>query len=156
MTAASITGAARSVLLHGLSNAVRPIYCDTDSIICESLSEDLDGSRLGAWKLEAHGSKVAIAGKKLYAVFSDEPQFKDPEPLWPAKVEGLYPIKNASKGANLTPAEILAVCRGREVTYANPVPNFKLDGSAPFISRTITRTDRNVKKFKRGNSLVTF
>lgn len=142
MTAASITGAARSVLLRGLSNAVRPIYCDTDSIICESLNADLDGARLGAWKLEAHGSKVAIAGKKLYAVFSDEPQGDDVAP-----VEGLYPIKRASKGANLSAAEILAVCRGRDVVYANPVPNFKLDGSAPFISRTITRTDRNVRKF---------
>jgi hypothetical protein len=37
-TAASITGAARANLLRNLSLSDRPIYCDTDSIICEDFS----------------------------------------------------------------------------------------------------------------------
>ncbi|MDE2101028.1 MAG: hypothetical protein KGL39_27525, partial [Patescibacteria group bacterium] len=33
--AASITGGSRATLLRGLSQATRPLYCDTDSIYCE-------------------------------------------------------------------------------------------------------------------------
>lgn len=121
--AASITGAARAYLLRGISNAQRPIYCDTDSIICEHLDADLDKSRLGAWKLEAEGDVCCIAGKKLYAVFN--------------KGE---PIKSASKGVKLTPKEIAAVCRGETIEYSHPVPKFHLDGSVSFIKRNINRT----------------
>jgi len=67
-TAASITGAARAVLLEAIQNAVEPVYCDTDSLICrELLNCDIHKSRLGAWDLEATFDRVIIAGKKLYA-----------------------------------------------------------------------------------------
>ena len=67
-TAASITGAARATLLEALQNAVDPLYCDTDSIICRSLSGvEIDPAKLGAWKLEREFSDVMVCGKKLYA-----------------------------------------------------------------------------------------
>jgi hypothetical protein len=67
-TAASITGAARAVLLDGIQRAVDPIYCDTDSLICRGLEGlDIDVSKLGAWKLEQTFDRVIIAGRKLYA-----------------------------------------------------------------------------------------
>src|SRR5690606_29805893 len=67
-TAASITGAARAVLMEAICNADDPIYCDTDSLICRDLhNTDLHSDRLGAWKLEEEFEEVAIAGKKLYA-----------------------------------------------------------------------------------------
>lgn len=67
-TAASITGAARSVLLEAIQNAVDPIYCDTDSLICKSLNGvEIHKSKLGAWDLEAQFDRVIIAGKKTYA-----------------------------------------------------------------------------------------
>jgi hypothetical protein len=67
-TAASITGAARSILLRGLFNATDPIYCDTDSIICRAIDNvEISDTELGAWKLEDSFDEVAIAGKKLYA-----------------------------------------------------------------------------------------
>jgi hypothetical protein len=128
-TAASITGAARANLLRNIALADRPIYCDTDSIICEGFRGELDERTLGGWKLEASGDRAAIAGKKLYTVFNES------ELLASGKA-----IKKASKGVNLTPAEIVAVCNGQEIVYQNPVPNFKLDGSADFVSRRIKRT----------------
>jgi hypothetical protein len=67
-TAASITGAARAILLEAIKGAKNPIYCDTDSLICEALPNfDLHDARLGAWKLETELDEVIIAGKKLYA-----------------------------------------------------------------------------------------
>jgi len=125
--AASITGASRSELLRGISKAERPIYCDTDSIICERLNADLDDKRLGAWKLEAEAHTAAIAGKKLYALFDGQ-------------ASNEVCVKSASKGAKLSPQEIREVASGGEVVYSNPVPNFQLDGSAEFIARRIRRT----------------
>ena len=67
-TGASITGAARAVLMHARQVAIDPIYCDTDSLICRDLPGlDLEGSRLGAWDLEETFDEVIITGKKQYA-----------------------------------------------------------------------------------------
>lgn len=128
-TAASITSAARASLLRGIHAATRPVYCDTDSVICEHLEATdtngiiLDGKKLGAWDTEARGDTVAIAGKKLYAVFNEGQE-----------------IKKASKGVKLTAEEILRVCRGEVIEYASPVPKFKLDGNHQWINRKIRAT----------------
>lgn len=67
-TAASITGAARAVLLEAIQNARDPIYCDTDSLICRDLrGVNIDSSTLGAWDIESKFSEVIITGKKQYA-----------------------------------------------------------------------------------------
>lgn len=134
-TAASITGAARANLLRNLFNARRPIYCDTDSIICEAFSGNLHDTELGGWKIETQGDYAAIAGKKLYAVFDN------------GEV-----LKKASKGCTLSGAEIIEICNGGSVQYHNPVPSFHLHnkgkleldgiGSADFITRTIRMTGR--------------
>lgn len=136
-TGASITGAARSELLRGLASADRPVYCDTDSIICEALRGDIDSKKLGAWKLEATGDEIAIAGKKLYALFDKNEVVMD---------ENNKP-KQASKGSRLTAQDIRNVAEGRVVRYVNPVPAFKLDGNHIFINRNIRRTAFNVKPF---------
>lgn len=122
-TAASITGAARANLHRNLALASRPLYCDTDSIICEGFTGELDDKSLGGWKLEAVGDLVGIAGKKLYTVTN----------------EGDL-VKKASKGVTLTPEQILAACNGEEIVYQNPVPNFVLGGTPEFTSRTIRKT----------------
>lgn len=128
-TAASITSAARAELLKGIQAAINPIYCDTDSVICESLENDsvlgieLDGAKLGAWDIEASGDTVAIAGKKLYAIFNAG-----------------EPIKKASKGVSLSHDEIRRVAEGETIEYAHPVPKFKLNGDALFTTRKIMRT----------------
>lgn len=135
---ASITGAARSVLLRAIQNTKRLAYCDTDSLICEALEGDLDNSRLGAWGLEAEGDLFACGGKKMYALFSMVEQPGKEK----VRFRGIdyWCIKKASKGAALTAAEILKVAQGDVVRYVSDRPNFKLDGSVQFVSRDIKRT----------------
>ena len=120
-TAASITGAARSVLLSALAVAKRPIYCDTDSIICESLDLPHDPSALGAWKLEASGNSIAIAGKKLYAL---------------RDASGKY-VKLASKGVRLTGSIIFDLARGGVAEWENDAPSFSIKKDPTFIRRKI-------------------
>ncbi len=130
---ASITGAARGVLRQGLSHATDLIYCDTDSIICRDLSGVSFGESLGDWQLEASGNRLAIAGKKLYACFNGE----FPDGL---EIGSETCIKSATKGARISPAEIVRVARGETVTYKRDAPSFKLDGSQKFITRRIRKT----------------
>lgn len=122
---ASITGAARSTLMHAIGKAVDPIYVDTDSIICSGLrGVNFSDTELGAWKLEAEGSRLAIAGKKLYACFDSAGTC----------------VKKATKGAKLSAAEIVRVAQGEKVVYRNAAPTFKLNGQVDFIERKIRRT----------------
>ena len=125
-TAASITSAARASLLRGIQSATRPVYCDTDSIICERLEGSgivLDANELGAWDIEAEGDTLALAGKKLYALWNDG-----------------EPIKKASKGVKLTADEIMRVANGEIVSYENPVPKFHLGAEPSFVTRRIQAT----------------
>lgn len=123
--AASVTSAARSVLMRAIASAKRPLYCDTDSLICEAMGRDIaiDNSRLGAWKHEATGQRLAIAGKKLYA-------------LW----DGADAVKYACKGVHIDPLEIEAIARGGAIEWRNDAPSFSLDGSARFVKRTAKAT----------------
>lgn len=124
-TGASITGAVRATLLRGLSVTEEPLYCDTDSIICRgSASLEVHATRLGAWDLEARGSMVAIAGKKLYAILDENGDL----------------VKKAHKGARLSHGEIVRIAQYETITADNPVPSFKWDGSHSFVSRKIKRT----------------
>ncbi len=126
-TAASITSASRANLLRGIQAATRPLYCDTDSIICEHLEPSadiiLDPKILGAWDIEADGDTVCIAGKKLYAIFKDGVE-----------------VKKASKGVKLTADEIRRVCNGEVVEHKSIVPKFKLNGEVDFVTRNIRKT----------------
>jgi hypothetical protein len=120
-TGASITGAARAVLMRGLSGAVNPIYCDTDSIICEELTGvTLDESTLGGWKLEKTGNLLAIAGRKMYA-------------LW----DGERCVKYACKGVKIDPTEIRRAAEGETITYHRDAPTFRLSGSVDWITRRV-------------------
>lgn len=122
--AASVTGAARAALMLGIANATVPLYCDTDSIICQRLDGvKLDDYELGAWKLEATGTTAAIAGKKLYALF-----------------DGDEPVKWASKGTKLAPEAIMMIADGRQALWQSDAPNFSLSGKTKFISRVSRKT----------------
>lgn len=121
---ASITGAARAVLMRGLHGTDGLVYCDTDSIIGSRLRNvDFSETKLGAWKEEGSGDRIAMAGKKLYACFN-----------------GDECIKKATKGARISPDEIVRVANGETVTFQKEAPTFKLDGSVQFIKRRIKRT----------------
>lgn len=127
--AASITSAARAELMRGLMSAKRPVYCDTDSIICESLDSELHDTRLGAWKTEAECNEMFIAGKKLYACYQDG------EPL---TIKGKE--KKASKGANLSAATIRDVTLGNDYLNEIDAPLLRIGHPAKFIARKIRAT----------------
>jgi len=129
-TAASITGASRAKLLEGLALSIRPIYCDTDSIICEEFHGETDDSLLGAWKCEGQADSVAIAGKKMYAAFS-----------------GGECIKLASKGVRLSGRDVVSLCKGDTLEWANAAPSFSLSHAPNFVHRKITKKIDEVKKF---------
>lgn len=127
-TAASITGAARAVLLDAIAKAKRPVYCDTDSIICEALPNVThDTFELGAWDCEAVGHTLAIGGKKMYALFSGN------------RLQKRDCVKTATKGARLEPHDIVKVAQGTPVTWKSYSPNFKLSGDIKFIERIIRK-----------------
>lgn len=120
---ASITGAARAVLLRGIHGSKNPIYCDTDSVICEALELEQHQTNLGAWKLEATADTACIAGKKLYALFEN------------GKV-----VKQANKGVRVTAAEIREVAEGKTVQTQRDAPSFKLNGTHIWIKRKVRMT----------------
>lgn len=122
--AASITSAARAVLLDALHRAENPIYCDTDSIICTGLDVEKDQTKIGAWKMEAEGDTFYLGGKKMYALTRD----------------GLA-VKTASKGVALNPDEIIALVAGSEpLTVKLHPPVLRAGQPAKFIERKIAKT----------------
>ena len=124
-TGASITGAARSLLIRAIAKAKRPLYCDTDSLICERLEGvPIDATKIGHWKLEHTGTKLAIGGRKMYALF-----------------DGKECVKMASKGVHLSEREIVTVAKGGEVTYYKDAPTYDFKTrSSRFLSRTVKMT----------------
>lgn len=124
-TGASITGCSRSFLIRALASCKRPLYCDTDSIVCEEIGSDIeiDNYKLGAWKLEKYGDKMAIAGRKLYALFN-----------------GSECVKMASKGVRLTPQQIESVASGNKVTWRKDAPTYSLSGQVKFMHRDVVIT----------------
>lgn len=126
--AASITSAARAKLLSAKLAVKRPIYCDTDSLICENEgSLSLHDTDLGAWKVEAEVSMVAIAGKKLYATFSHTGE----------SGMSLAFEKGANKGVRMHPSEIVRVCEGEQILCLNDAPTINFSGEQKFIARNI-------------------
>lgn len=122
-TAASITSASRAILLHALCCATAPVYCDTDSIVCQELNAEIDATKLGAWKLEAECDKIAIAGKKLYAAYKN------------GKC-----VKIATKGVKLGDRDILELCKGKTLHWKNEAPTFSLARGIKFVDRHIKMT----------------
>lgn len=126
-TAASITGYVRAFLwrsIHavGIENV---LYCDTDSLASKSIAGLELGTELGKWKHEGDFIYAAIAGKKLYA-------FLDKFGNW----------KSASKGARLTPDEIMEVANGGSAYYRFDAPAFSITHEPSFIERNIMMTNK--------------
>lgn len=141
-TGASITGAARARLLRGLTGAVNPIYCDTDSIICERLDGVEIGTKaLGSWTHEAQGHTVAIVEKKLYCVLGENATDEKERAKRMKKYGRVDCVKLASKGVRLHADDIIAAARGEVIEHTMGFPTLKPDGSQTYITRTIKRRD---------------
>lgn len=130
-TAASITGAARAVLMSAIQGAIDPIYCDTDSLIARDLTGvEIHKSKLGAWDLEEQYDEIIIAGKKLYA----------------CKVRG-FPnghdkrIKVRCKGApGATWGDFEKMMQGEIIQKINPAPTLTRTGKQYYMKRNIRAT----------------
>lgn len=121
-TAASITGAARAELMLAMHAAERPIYCDTDALICRDLDRPI-GPSIGQWKVEAEADRVAIAGKKLYAMF-----------------RGGEVVKLACRGARLSGAQIERVARGEVQWWYASAPSISIAGVQTTMKRQVRAT----------------
>lgn len=132
-TAASITGAVRAYLWESIQKVDRPLYCDTDSIICADGSGLPLGDRLGEWDLEGEANRVAIAGKKMYCAWLKKSHWKK---------DGTKIVKEklATKGVRLSPDEILRVARGEKVSYYSPTPTFSLKKGVYYTTRKVQST----------------
>jgi len=144
--AASITSAARSVLLDAIHSTRGLVYCDTDSLICEHFEGNLDNHALGAWKFECEGDQIAIAGKKLYALFKKHEQTAIDNNDFDDVMDETFDItkgecvKLATKGVRLDANDIWKVANGETILWENQAPSFSLMGEATFIKREIRRT----------------
>ena len=128
-----------AVLLDALQHAVKPIYCDTDSVICSDLLDvEISKTALGAWDLEDEFSRVIINGKKLYSVEHVTPKRRSPEQL----AEGLDPCYTVkSKGtARLTWSEMDCMLHGATFEVRNRAPTLTKFGEQYYISRKISAT----------------
>jgi hypothetical protein len=130
-TAASITGAARAVLMRAIANAENPIYCDTDSLICTNLSNvEIHPQNLGAWDIEAEFSEVIVTGKKQYA----------------CRVAGLPAghkdeFKIRSKGVSgLIWADFVKMLDGEIIEVMNKAPTLTKTGKQFYMSRKVRAT----------------
>lgn len=144
--AASITSAARSIMLRGIHHARDVIYCDTDSLICAEFDGEVSDTELGAWKwetakadekgLEPDDPRVgrpieagycALAGRKTYCLFDfDRGRIR--------------PIKWASKGGDLEPIEIIHLARGGGIEKTQDAPVFSLGKPQKPLKRSFRRT----------------
>lgn len=119
-TAASITGYVRAMLWQAICAAERPIYCDTDSLICQATSAPI-GTKLGQWKVEAHVNTAWVGGRKFYSLDTTEG--------W----------KTATKGFRAD-AQTLAqnIEAGTEFEWSSEAPAFNIKrGEARFVHRKI-------------------
>lgn len=138
-TAASITGAARSILMRAIHNAIDPIYCDTDSIICKELhGVEIDHAKLGAWKLEREIDEIIINGKKLYAYRYREKDGQLAKPV----------VK--SKGASgVTWDDMVKMYDGAVLPFVNPAPTFDRTGRQYYMTRNLQATTARREPKKR-------
>jgi len=155
-TGASITGAARAVLLEAKVNALDPIYCDTDSLICRELvGVEIDAKKLGAWDIEETFDEVIIIGKKTYACSvtgkgaGDEKRLKVRSkgadlrirPCDRDGIELLEPSRDQWEVANAaTWKRYLGLLDGEIITAINRAPTFSKIGQQNYLTRRIRAT----------------
>lgn len=155
-TAASITGAARALLMEAIANAVDPIYCDTDSLICRDLAGvQIDTAKLGAWKIEETFDDVIVTGRKTYCCRVAGKADCSPDRLkvrskgadlrvYPLDQWGLRATEAADhewRTANFaTWQRYLDILDGETVVAVNAAPTFSKIGDQFYMRRKIRAT----------------
>lgn len=145
-TSASITGWVRAFLWRSLCSVRDPLYCDTDSIACVDGAALTVGDRLGMWKHEGDYGAYAIAGRKLYAFFTNEGMNRDftRRDLLDRDAAGLPDWgKVSSKGTSLSALDIRDLASGYrdKVTYEPAAPMYSAKRGVRFITRDVRMTE---------------
>lgn len=122
-TAASVTAFVRAYLWEAIHSSERPLYCDTDSLVCARFTGEI-GDSLGQWDREARINKAYIAQRKMYG-------FEVYKGDWP-----FVDYKTASKGVRLTYQQIKeGVLSGKNIVSERDAPAFSLKYGARFFKR---------------------
>ena len=144
--AASITGWVRAYLWESICSSERPIYTDTDSIICKKFNGVL-GKELGEWDLEGKADVAYIGGRKMYAFRITEGKgvtyFRDKmlnEIRSKEATEGRR-WKVATKGARLHAGQLISMVRhGKVIEWENAAPTNSLRFGTRFLKRRVKMT----------------
>lgn len=153
-TAASITGAARAILLEAKQNAIDPIYCDTDSLICRELKAPISETLLGSWKIEETFDDIIITGKKTYCcAVAGKPDCAEGRLKVRSKGVDLRvrPQRDGFEAAEPTDAEwrianeqtwkrYLKILDDEIVSVVNRAPTFNKLGQQDYLTRRIRAT----------------
>lgn len=116
--AASITGCVRAGMWRAICSSERPLYCDTDSIICAGFGGRISDA-LGDWSIEGRVKAAYIAQRKMYSV---------------ELLDGSW--KKACKGVRLEAHEIRdAVINGGVISQKRDAPAFNLKYGPRFLER---------------------
>ncbi len=169
-TAASVTAWVRAYLWRAICESTNPIYCDTDSLMCEKSGAKI-GKKLGEWKIEAVcNDKIYIGGKKLYTFIetlnpeklklNQKTKTKQTKKLKQTQIKNQKKYhcfgKNfrAHKGVKFSHDQIVKIVENSEqIKWFNPAPSFSIRfGVYPhndqnpnknaFITRTIKKTSK--------------
>jgi hypothetical protein len=125
-TGASITGAQRAVLLRAIHAVDRPLYCDTDSLICVDTGNlEMHDTQLGAWKIEAELDELIVNGKKHYAYHAPK---KD---KWTVRCKG---------ASGITLEQVTSVNQGERILVKPKGVTLYNDGRQEYIGRTVRQT----------------
>ena len=143
---ASITGYVRASLWRAIVNAKNPLYCDTDSLMCENFGGNVSYD-LGDWKKEADLDAVYIGGRKLYLahIKGKETAYKGKGNIHrnnPEYTEWLLQnFKIAHKGGRLTHLDLIDIVEhGKEIIWRNDAPTFSMKFGCRFLERRFKMT----------------
>lgn len=132
-TAASITGFVRAYLWEAICKCEGVLYCDTDSIAAHKIGNIPFGVALGDWEKEGDFDYGAIGGRKMYA-------FRKVSEKGDLKKNEKKGWKTASKGARLSPDQIIEVAKGKRIIYEPETPTFSVHHEPRFTNREIVLT----------------
>lgn len=145
--AASITGFVRAMLAKEIERCRRPVYCDTDSLLCGHF-RGKTGKELGQWKREGSVDLAFVAGKKMYALhLAGNPWTRKKKRNDDVFVSGkgwtarsAWKLATKGIGREMTVEDLIKISEGGTVEIARTAPTFSIKSEPRFIKRTVRKT----------------
>lgn len=145
--AASVTGYVRAMLHRALTASRRPVYCDTDSILCGKFSGTV-GEGLGEWKNEMDVDIAFVAGRKMYALHNAKFSWTKTKAKkddvfvdgWGWTARTAWKVAHKGIGKEMSVEDMIKVARGGVVRVERLAPTFSFKHEPRFISRKVRMT----------------